>query len=151
MNKHSHKTLDAQTVQDLLPHRPPLLLLQGVEDWGEDYLIGYQCLSGEEPVFQGHFPGDPIYPGVYLIEGLAQASAALLYLSTGQTAKDGIYYLASLADVKFRRPVYPGDTVQYRINFKKRHGRFVQVNATAYVQDHEVCSAVITSAQGKRA
>lgn len=143
------QSFDQSRLCELIPHREPLLLIDSVHSWGPEFLIGHKKVTGQEPVFQGHFPSEAIYPGVYLIEGLAQAAAALLYLIQEETWENGIYYLASLADVKFRKSVHPGDTIEYRINFKKKHGRFVQVDASATVQDKEVCSAIITSAQGR--
>lgn len=144
------KSFGVDKICELIPHRPPLLLLDAVEYWDESCLIGSRTVPQDDQIFQGHFPSLPVYPGVYLIEGLAQAAAALLYLARGQSWHDGIYYLASLSDVKFRNSVYPGDTITYRVDFKKKHGQFYQVSAVAKTHGKEACSAIITSAQGKK-
>lgn len=149
MNKVYGQSFGKEGICELIPHRSPFLLIDNVESWGQEFLVGNKKVLEDDPIFQGHFPSHPIYPGVYLVEGLAQAAAALLCLVREQTWKDGIYYLASLSDVKFRSSVYPGDTITYRIDFKKRHTRFFKVTAVASVGDKEACSAIITSAQGK--
>jgi 3-hydroxyacyl-[acyl-carrier-protein] dehydratase len=150
MSDHSSypRSFGKELICDLIPHRPPLLLVDTVEEWGEGFLIATKKILETEEVFKGHFPTKSVYPGVYLLEGLAQSAALLMCLLKQYTWHDTIYYLASLKDVKFRKSAYPGETLFYNINFKKSHGRFVQVIATATTGDKEVCSAIITSAQG---
>ncbi|HHH19523.1 MAG TPA: beta-hydroxyacyl-ACP dehydratase, partial [Campylobacterales bacterium] len=106
---------------------------------------GYKNVSISEPVFQGHFPGHPIYPGVMIIEGMAQAGGVLAFESSSkeaqQEAKEKVVYFMSIDKAKFRSPVTPGDQLVYKLSVLKHRGNIWQLDAKAYVDDKLVAEA----------
>jgi 3-hydroxyacyl-[acyl-carrier-protein] dehydratase len=119
----SLETVDIQRIMHLLPHRYPFLMVDKiVEIRGSDFCIGIKNVTFNEPHFQGHFPGQPIMPGVMIIEGMAQCAgcAALICGEAGERAK--MVYFMTVDKAKFRKPVVPGDVLEYhmtRINRRK--------------------------------
>ena len=107
-------------IQEILPHRFPFLLVDRITvlKIGE-YIEGYKNVSISEPVFQGHFPDHPIYPGVMIIEGMAQAGGVLAFKSiastSAETLDNKVVYFMSIDKAKFRAPVTPGDKLVYKI------------------------------------
>jgi 3-hydroxyacyl-[acyl-carrier-protein] dehydratase len=103
-------------IRKYLPHRYPFLLVDRVvEVHAGKSIVAYKNLSINEPFFDGHFPGNPIFPGVLLIEAMAQAAGILGFYSQGKTTEDGsTYYFAGADAVRFRRPCVPGDRVMLR-------------------------------------
>ncbi|MFW5990321.1 MAG: 3-hydroxyacyl-ACP dehydratase FabZ, partial [Campylobacterales bacterium] len=102
--------IDIDGIKELIPHRYPFLLVDRVNDYKKDeYIIAYKNITASEEVFQGHFPDYPIYPGVMVIEGLAQTGAMLAFLSlenhTPEMIKDMVVYFMSIDKAKFRNPV----------------------------------------------
>ena len=133
-------------IQNILPHRYPFLLVDRViELTPGEYIEGYKNVSISEPVFEGHFPGHPIYPGVMIIEGMAQAGGVLAFKSvdeeTQNAAADKVVYFMSIDKAKFRSPVTPGDQLVYKINVIKHKGAVWQLDAKAYVNDTIVAQA----------
>jgi 3-hydroxyacyl-[acyl-carrier-protein] dehydratase len=133
-------------IQEILPHRYPFLLVDRITklDVGE-YIEGYKNVSISEPVFEGHFPGHPIYPGVMIIEGMAQAGGVLAFKSMDEedqkNAGQKVVYFMSIDKAKFRSPVTPGDQLVYKINVIKHKGAVWQLDAKAYVDDNLVAQA----------
>ena len=133
-------------IQEILPHRYPFLLVDRITELtvGE-YIEGYKNVSISEPVFQGHFPGHPIYPGVMIIEGMAQAGGVLAFKSMDNASQEEIenkvVYFMSIDKAKFRSPVTPGDKLVYKINVIKNKGAVWQLDAKAYVDDKVVAQA----------
>ena len=103
--------MNVNEIMGLLPHRYPMLLVDRVVEYvPNERILAYKNITVNEEVFNGHFPGAPIFPGVMTIEALAQASGILGFLSTGTTADDGkLYLFAGVDKVRFKRPVVPGD------------------------------------------
>jgi len=133
-------------IQDILPHRYPFLLVDRVTALEPGKSIeAYKNVSISEPVFQGHFPDHPIYPGVMIIEGMAQAGGVLAFKSmdaSGQeNTKDKVVYFMSIDKVKFRTPVVPGDKLVYKLEVIKNRGAVWQLDAKAYVDDKLVTQA----------
>jgi 3-hydroxyacyl-[acyl-carrier-protein] dehydratase len=113
-------------IKKIIPHRYPFLLVDGITELGDDYIRGYKNLSANEHVFEGHFPGEPIYPGVLQIESMAQAGACWILNRPGYEGQ--IAYLMTVDHVKLRRPARPGDRLDLYgqiTNLKKRTGRLV--------------------------
>lgn len=133
-------------IQNILPHRYPFLLVDRISklDAGE-YIEGYKNVSISEPVFQGHFPDHPIYPGVMIIEGMAQAGGVLAFKSMSEEDQKGtaekVVYFMSIDKAKFRSPVTPGDQLVYKIDVIKNKGAVWQLDAKAYVDDKVVAQA----------
>ena len=133
-------------IQKILPHRYPFLLVDRITDLkAGEYIEGYKNVSISEPVFQGHFPDHPIYPGVMIIEGMAQAGGVLAFQSldgaTQEEIQSKVVYFMSIDKAKFRAPVTPGDQLVYKINVIKNKGAVWQLDAKAYVDDKIVAQA----------
>jgi len=130
--------MNVMEIQDILPHRFPFLLVDRVEELvkGES-IVAYKNISISEPVFQGHFPGHPIYPGVMILEGMAQAGGILSFKSmddlTEEEVKNKVVYFMSIDKAKFRNPVRPGDKLEYKISVIKRKGDIWMLKGEAYV------------------
>ena len=108
--------MDVTDIRKYLPHRYPFLLVDRVVEVNAGHsIVAYKNLSVNEPFFNGHFPDNPIFPGVLLLEAMAQAAGILGFCSQGKTNEDGsTYYFAGADDVRFRRPCLPGDRVMLR-------------------------------------
>jgi len=133
-------------IQKILPHRYPFLLVDRITELkAGEYIEGFKNVSISEPVFQGHFPDHPIYPGVMIIEGMAQAGGVLAFKSMDGTSQEEIankvVYFMSIDKAKFRAPVTPGDQLVYKINVIKNKGAVWQLDAKAYVDDKVVAQA----------
>jgi 3-hydroxyacyl-[acyl-carrier-protein] dehydratase len=110
----SLEAADIALVLEMLPHRYPFLMVDRVIDMhGDESGIGIKNVTINEPQFQGHFPGNPVFPGVLVIEGMAQTAGILCIAATGARAKS-VYFL-TIDKAKFRKPVRPGDTVEYHM------------------------------------
>ena len=133
-------------IQNILPHRYPFLLVDRITKLTPgEYIEGLKNVSISEPVFQGHFPGHPIYPGVMIIEGMAQAGGVLAFKSMDNVSQEDIenkvVYFMSIDKAKFRAPVTPGDQLIYKISVIKNKGPVWQLDAKAYVDDKVVAQA----------
>jgi len=133
-------------IQKILPHRYPFLLVDRITDLKKgESLEGYKNVSISEPVFQGHFPDHPIYPGVMILEGMAQAGGVLAFKSMDNVSEEEIQnkvvYFMSIDKAKFRIPVTPGDQLIYKITVIKQKGAVWQLEAKAYVNDKIVAQA----------
>jgi len=137
--------LDVVEIQKILPHRYPFLLVDKVTQMeiGKN-VKAYKNVSISEPVFQGHFPGHPIYPGVMILEGMAQAGGILALKSSGlsdEELKSKVIYFMSIDKAKFRSPVKPGDRLEYRIEIIKLRKNIIVLDGKAYVDDTLVSEA----------
>jgi len=133
-------------IQKVLPHRYPFLLVDRVVSLDNGKSIeAYKNISISEPVFQGHFPEHPIYPGVMIVEGMAQTGGVLAFQSSSlkeqEAAKDRVVYFMSIDKCKFRNPVAPGDRLVYKLDVTKQRGAIWQFDAKAYVDDKLVAQA----------
>ena len=109
-------TLDIRRVMAALPHRYPMLLVDRVQELVPDQRISaIKAVTINEPFFQGHFPTDPIMPGVLLVEAMAQTAAVLVIASMGAAAAGSLVYFMSIDNARFRRPVRPGDQLELSI------------------------------------
>ncbi len=137
--------MDVVEIQKILPHRFPLLLIDRVTDIVDnEKLLGYKNVSIGEQVFEGHFPGHPIYPGVMILEGMAQAGGILAFKSmemTEEEAAEKVVYFMSIDKAKFRNPVRPGDRLEYEISVIKHKGAIWVLQGKAYVDGNLVSEA----------
>ncbi|QUM83517.1 3-hydroxyacyl-ACP dehydratase FabZ [Moritella sp. 36] len=140
--------IEIQEIMELLPHRYPFLLVDRVLDFeAGKSLHAVKNVSVNEPQFTGHFPKQPIFPGVLILEALAQASGLLGYKSSGGPSDNELYYFAGIDKARFRQPVVPGDVLHLHIELIKERrgiGRFV---AIAKVDGDVVCEAEIMCAR----
>ena len=129
--------MDVVEIQKILPHRYPLLLIDRVTDIvNNEKLLGFKNVSIGEQVFEGHFPGHPIYPGVMILEGMAQAGGILAFKSmdmTEEEAAEKVVYFMSIDNAKFRSPVRPGDRLEYEISVIKHKGAIWVLQGKEYV------------------
>ncbi len=131
----------------LLPHRYPFLMVDRVEeiDPKREYIRAIKNVSHNEPYFQGHFPENPIMPGVLIIETMAQVGG--IYIKTVfPEAQDKLFVFAAIDKARFRRPVFPGDTLTIEAQGFKRKGHIIKTTAKALVQGRLVAEAEITAA-----
>ena len=136
-------TLDIHQIRKILPHRYPFLLIDKVTSY-EPYksIVAVKNVSANEPFFQGHFPVKPIMPGVLIIEAMAQAAALLGCVSTAEVDRDGhLYYLVGVDQVRFKRPVEPGDQLVIIVEFEKVRQNLWKFHARATVADDFVAAA----------
>ena len=113
--------LDIATVLRALPHRYPFLMVDRIINVrGDESAIGIKNVTYNEPQFVGHFPGNPVFPGVLLIEGVAQTAGAICLLSQMGGDQPKQVYLLTVDKAKFRKPVVPGDTIEYHVRKKAR-------------------------------
>jgi 3-hydroxyacyl-[acyl-carrier-protein] dehydratase len=125
--------MDVNEILGILPHRYPFMLVDRIVeiDVEAQSIVGYKNLTFNEPFFQGHFPGEPIMPGVMQLEAMAQVAGILL---NKLSSKEGeIAYFMSIDKAKFRRKVVPGDTLRMEIKLTRMRSRMAAVEAKAYV------------------
>lgn len=138
--------LNVTDIQKILPHRYPFLLVDRITELSAgESVVGLKNISISEPVFQGHFPNHPIYPGVMIIEGMAQVGGILAFKSLSEedmkNAENKVVYFMSIDKAKFRAPVTPGDQLIYKISVLKHRGAVWQFDAKAFVEDKLVAQA----------
>lgn len=133
--------VDIYKILKILPHRYPFLLVDRVLDYEIDkHLTAIKNVSINEPFFNGHFPHRPVFPGVLLIEAMAQASAILASMTMDAVANETtIYLFAGVNNVRFRRQVEPGDQVQLNVELTRKKGKVWKTSTTATV-DGKLCS-----------
>ena len=132
--------IDIGRIQDVLPHRYPFLLVDRIiEIEGKTRIVGIKNVTINEPFFQGHFPGHPIMPGVLIIEAMAQVGG-MLVLGTEDIA-DKVVYFMSLDNVKFRRPVLPGDQLRCEVEMVQFRGKTCKMKGVAFVEGQVVAEA----------
>jgi 3-hydroxyacyl-[acyl-carrier-protein] dehydratase len=130
-------------ILELLPHRYPFLMVDRIiEMKGDESAIGIKNVTFNEPHFQGHFPGQPIFPGVLLIEGMAQTAGALC-VASGLTGKAKSVYFLTIDKAKFRRPVVPGDVVEFHMTRKARRKKMWWYRGEAKVAGELVAEAEV--------
>ena len=137
-----------QSILDALPHRYPFLLVDRVMSYEpHENLVAIKNVTINEPFFNGHFPGNPIMPGVLIVEALAQAGGVLHSLSnTPSEGHEFIYYFAGVDNVKFKHMVTPGDQLRLEVRSISRKSSFWKIGGEAYVDDKLACSAVLMTA-----
>jgi 3-hydroxyacyl-[acyl-carrier-protein] dehydratase len=107
---------DIATILKALPHRYPFLMVDRViAIKGDDSAVGIKNVTVNEPQFQGHFPGNPVFPGVLMIEGMAQTAGVICIMSRAAGGRPKTVYFMTIDKAKFRKPVLPGDTIEYHM------------------------------------
>lgn len=117
------ESADIALIMKTLPHRYPFLLVDRIVDInGDESAVGIKNVTANEPQFMGHFPGNPVFPGVLIIEGMAQTAGVICILSLGEARAPKTVYFLTIDKAKFRKPVVPGDQLTYhmtRINKRR--------------------------------
>jgi 3-hydroxyacyl-[acyl-carrier-protein] dehydratase len=120
-------------ITDLIPHRPPFLFVDEIVSATADGLIARRTWRAEEDFYRGHYPGAPITPGVLLCEAVFQTAACYLALkarAAGAQPGEGVPLIAKISDVRFRSPVYPGDTILLEVKHKDALGGFTMLGGS---------------------
>lgn len=143
--------MEVSEIKDLLPHRYPFLLLDRVVEYQEsERIVCIKNVTINEQIFNGHFPATPVFPGVLIVEALAQASGVLAFRSRNRSISDGyIYYLAGTDKTKFKRSVVPGDQLRLEVEIINMRQHWMKASGKAYVDDDLVCSSLLTCAEQK--
>jgi UDP-3-O-[3-hydroxymyristoyl] N-acetylglucosamine deacetylase/3-hydroxyacyl-[acyl-carrier-protein] dehydratase len=140
-SRRSGYAYDIGRILDVMPHRYPMLLLDRIiEVVGTERVVGIKNVTINEPFFQGHFPGHPIMPGVLIIEAMAQAGGILL-MGTLDKPENKVVYFMTIDNVKFRRPVIPGDQLRCELEMLQHRGRTCRMKGTAWVDGNLVAEA----------
>jgi len=133
--------LNKEQIMEILPHRPPMLLVDEILEMDETHAVGTLHLTGEEFFFQGHFPGNPIMPAVFRLEALAQTGGVALLSLPEFKGKTAVY--TGIDKAKFRAVVKPGDTLRLEMRFTKRRGAMAVAEGIAWVDDQKAAEAEI--------
>lgn len=137
-------SLDLDGILECLPQRYPFLMIDKIIDIdGDNSAIGIKNITYNEPMFQGHFPGKPVFPGVLIIEGMAQTAGAIVIALERNSGKRFIVYMLTIDKAKFRKPAVPGDRLEYHIRKIHRRSRIGRYEAKAIVNGVVVAEAEV--------
>ena len=140
--------LDTKQIQQIIPHRHPFLLVDYIEDYEPgEYAVGYKCVSFREEFFQGHFPQEPVMPGVLTVEALAQTGAVAIL--SKEENKGKIAYFGGIQKCRFKGKVVPGDKVRLETRIIRQKGPLGVGEAVASVDGKVVVSAELTFVVGQ--
>lgn len=135
--------LDSTQIQEIIPHRYPMLLIDRIEELEPGQrAVSLRNVTAHEEIFQGHFPGNPVMPGVLIVEAMAQTGAVALF--TLDEFKGKTAYFGGIKSAKFRKVVRPGDQMQIEVNLEKVRGNVGLGKAVAKVDGKKACTAEIT-------
>ncbi|BDU76989.1 3-hydroxyacyl-ACP dehydratase FabZ [Mesoterricola sediminis] len=139
------RTLDVLAIQDLLPHRYPILLVDRILDYEPGaWIRGVKNITMGELIFQGHFPKNPVFPGVLIVEAMAQTGGCLV-LTTVPNRHDKLIYFMAIDNVKFRKPVVPGDQMIMDVKVMTLKGKIAKLRGEAFVDGQKVAEAEFMS------
>jgi len=139
---------DITQIQTLIPHRYPFLLVDKVVsiDYEAQKIVATKNVSINEPFFQGHFPGQPIMPGVLIIEAMAQAGGVLTQMTLGRDAQSKLFYMVKVDKARFTRKVVPGDVLEMHVQIKRVIRNMAVYDCVAYVDGEAAACAEVLCA-----
>lgn len=139
---------DHRAIIDLLPQRYPFLLIDRVLEFVDgERLVALKNVTSNEPYFQGHFPGNPVMPGVLICEAVAQAGALLAHRSSGGVAPGSTLFLAGLDQFRFRRPVVPGDQMRVQVTLTRRRPPVWKIRGEVFVDGQLAAEGEVTAVE----
>ncbi len=134
--------IDITEILKRIPHRYPFLLVDRAEDYRpHESIIGIKCVTANEPFFQGHFPGNPVMPGVLIVEAMAQSGAVLMSKSLNADVEGKTIMFMSVDEARFRQPVRPGDVLRMHVEVIKHRGDIFKFKGRAMVGEKLVAQA----------
>ena len=139
--------IDVKEIMQILPHRYPFLLVDRIESLKEgEEIVGIKNVSINEPFFVGHFPGNPIMPGVLIIEAMAQVGGVLAFHSSPKEWAGSLVYFMGIDKVRFRKPVVPGDQLRLKLTTIRQKQKVFKMRGEAYVEGTLVAEAELMAA-----
>jgi 3-hydroxyacyl-[acyl-carrier-protein] dehydratase len=139
-------TMDVKGIMRMIPHRPPFLMIERIEGMRTDIeATGIKMVSVSEPYFQGHFPSDPVMPGVLIIEAMAQTAAVLVVHTLGAAFEGKLVYFMSIDGCRFRKPVVPGDELRLHVTKDRSRGMIWKFNGVGLVGGQKVAEATFAA------
>jgi len=142
--------MDIQEIMEILPHRYPILLVDKILEIEEGKrIVGLKNVSVNEPVFQGHFPGFPLFPGVYILEAMAQVGGILMIKSLNLEIGKYAIVFAGIDDARFKKPVYPGDQLILELEVISLKKTLSKMKGVAKVNGEVVAQATLLAAARK--
>ena len=143
--------LDIRKIMNLLPHRYPFLLVDRIlEISADDKIVGLKNVTMNEPFFQGHFPTEPVMPGVLIVESMAQVGGVLVFSLLPPEQRGQAIFFMGMDRVRFRKPVVPGDQMIVEVRLLKRRARAVKMSASASVDGALVAEAELLASFGEK-
>jgi beta-hydroxyacyl-ACP dehydratase FabZ len=139
--------IDVREIMEIMPHRYPFLLVDRIESLKEgEEIVGLKNVTINEPFFAGHFPGNPIMPGVLIIEAMAQVGGVLAFHSSPKEWAGSLVYFMGIDKVRFRKPVVPGDQLRLKLTTIRQKQRVFKMRGEAFVEDVLVAEAELMAA-----
>jgi len=127
--------MDIMAIMEILPHRYPFLMVDRIVEFSKTHVIGYKNVTINEPFFQGHFPGEPVMPGVLILEAMGQVASILAMANLGDKLEGRIVFLTGVEKARFRKPVRPGDRLVTKAELTRVRGPAGKAKVTGYVDD----------------
>lgn len=141
-------SMDREEIKEYLPHREPLLLVDRILEMEKGQrVVAERDVREDEPWFEGHFPGYPVFPGVLIVEAMAQAAGVLAFWTEGSKG-EGAAYFTSIDKVRFRKPVVPGETLRLELDLIRRRGKLWRFQGHAYVDGQLVAEGEVQALMG---
>lgn len=139
-------SIDVLEVMELIPHRPPFLMIDKVEEIVQrESAVGIKNVTIDEPFFEGHFPKRPVFPGVLIIEAMAQTAGVLVVESLGESERGKLVYFMTIDSARFRKPVVPGDQLRLEVRVQRHRGPVWKFVGEAKVDGQTVAEAVYSA------
>ena len=140
---------DIMEILRVMPHRYPFLMVDRIVEASEEKVVGIKNVTVNEPHFMGHFPENPVMPGVLIVEAMAQTGGFLI-LQLSESPENKLVYFARIDKVKFRKPVRPGDVLRMELTFKGQRRNLYMMEGKAYVDGEVVAEGEFTAAVFER-
>lgn len=136
--------MDIMEIMKVLRHRYPFLMVDRVVEFSKEHVVGYKNVTINEPFFQGHFPGDPVMPGVLTLESMGQVASILAMANLGDNLEGKIVFLTGVEKARFRKPIRPGDRLVTKAELVKVRGAIGKAKVTGYVDDAVVSEGLFS-------